>query len=153
MLWDSGAFSEFRTSLSKVLTLWHYVKVKQCYQFQNWGWNWTNLLYGGTPWKCLASQEMAITAIRAERKRSKVLWLKTFISRSAGFPSFSPYIPFVLSYVISNLSHLLIELTGCCSNKTTFARVSNFVKKCVSSTKTDGSTFLAYFVLKLDAKI
>ena len=36
MLWDSSAFSEFRTSLSKVLTLWHYVKVKQrylCYRF------------------------------------------------------------------------------------------------------------------------
>ena len=31
MLWGSSALSEFRTSLSKVLTLWHCVKVKQCY--------------------------------------------------------------------------------------------------------------------------
>ena len=28
VLWGSSAFSEFRTSLSKVLTLWHCVKVK-----------------------------------------------------------------------------------------------------------------------------
>ena len=32
VLWGSSALSEFRTSLSKVLTLWHCVKVKQCYQ-------------------------------------------------------------------------------------------------------------------------
>ena len=31
MLWGSSALSEFRTSLSKVLTLWNCVKVKQCY--------------------------------------------------------------------------------------------------------------------------
>ena len=31
MLWGSSALSEFRTSLSKVLTLWHCVKVKQHY--------------------------------------------------------------------------------------------------------------------------
>ena len=31
MLWGSSALSLFRTSLSKVLTLWHCVKVKQCY--------------------------------------------------------------------------------------------------------------------------
>ena len=31
MLWNSSGFSEFRTSLSKVLTLWHYVKVRQRY--------------------------------------------------------------------------------------------------------------------------
>ena len=29
--------------------------------------------------------------LEQREKRSKVLWLKTFISRSAGFPSFSPY--------------------------------------------------------------
>ena len=34
MLWGSSALSEFHTSLSKVLTLWHCVKVKQRYQFQ-----------------------------------------------------------------------------------------------------------------------
>ena len=31
MLPGSSALSEFRTSLSKVLTLWHFVKVKQRY--------------------------------------------------------------------------------------------------------------------------
>ena len=31
MLWGSSTLSEFRTSLSKVLTLWHCVKVKQRY--------------------------------------------------------------------------------------------------------------------------
>ena len=31
MLQGSSALSEFRTSLSKVLTLWHGVKVKQCH--------------------------------------------------------------------------------------------------------------------------
>ena len=31
MLQGSGLLSEFRTSLSKVLTLWHCIKVKQCY--------------------------------------------------------------------------------------------------------------------------
>ena len=31
MLWGSSMLSEFHTSLSKVLTLWHCVKVKQCY--------------------------------------------------------------------------------------------------------------------------
>ena len=31
MLWDSSSLSEFRTSLSTVLTLWHCVNVKQCY--------------------------------------------------------------------------------------------------------------------------
>ena len=31
MPWCSSALSEFRTSLSKVLTLWHCVKVKQRY--------------------------------------------------------------------------------------------------------------------------
>ena len=31
MLWGSSALSKFRTSLSKVLTLWHCVKVKQHY--------------------------------------------------------------------------------------------------------------------------
>ena len=31
MLWGSSTPSEFRTSLSKVLTLWHCVKVKQRY--------------------------------------------------------------------------------------------------------------------------
>ena len=31
VLRGSSALSEFRTSLSKVLTLWHCVKVKQCY--------------------------------------------------------------------------------------------------------------------------
>ena len=31
VLQGSRALSEFRTSLSKVLTLWHCVKVKQCY--------------------------------------------------------------------------------------------------------------------------
>ena len=31
VLWGSSAISEFRTSLSKVLTLWHCVKVKQRY--------------------------------------------------------------------------------------------------------------------------
>ena len=29
--WGSSMLSDFRTSLSKVLTLWHFVKVKQCY--------------------------------------------------------------------------------------------------------------------------
>ena len=33
MLWGSRMLSEFRTSLSKVLTLWHCVKVKQCYRY------------------------------------------------------------------------------------------------------------------------
>ena len=32
MLQGSSALSEFRTSLSKVLTLWHCIKVKQHYQ-------------------------------------------------------------------------------------------------------------------------
>ena len=31
MLWGSSMLSEFHTSLSQVLTLWHCVKVKQCY--------------------------------------------------------------------------------------------------------------------------
>ena len=31
MLWGSSVLSEFHTSLSKVLTLWHCVKVKQRY--------------------------------------------------------------------------------------------------------------------------
>ena len=36
MLRGSSALSEFRTSLSEVLTLWHCVKVKQRYHC-NWG--------------------------------------------------------------------------------------------------------------------
>ena len=31
MLWGSSMLSEFHTSLSEVLTLWHCFKVKQCY--------------------------------------------------------------------------------------------------------------------------
>ena len=34
VLWRSSMLSEFRTSLLKVLTLWHCVKVKQCYHFE-----------------------------------------------------------------------------------------------------------------------
>ena len=36
MLRGSSALSEFRTSLSKVLTLWHCVKVKQRYLYVIW---------------------------------------------------------------------------------------------------------------------
>ena len=44
MLWGSSALSKFCTSLSKVLTLWHCVKVKQRYhnpfkKTQNSNWN------------------------------------------------------------------------------------------------------------------
>ena len=36
MLWGSSALSEFRTLLSKVLTVWHCVKVKQRYHSLIW---------------------------------------------------------------------------------------------------------------------
>ena len=53
-----------------------------------------------------------------EKKDQKFCGLKLSYLVLLVFQAFPPYIPFVLSYVISNLSHLLIELTGC-SNKTT----------------------------------
>ena len=77
MLWDSSMLSEFHTSLSKVLILWNYVKVKQIYLFASkakiiYCFTFTHSKYGSVALLWHNAKVLALLKVKCEIHYSSV---------------------------------------------------------------------------------